>query len=59
MTHAPSPVTPPDGQPPKPQNPEPLQQPVDPERRGTHTPPPPSHGDEETHEHPKEKSPGS
>ena len=38
MTHAPTPVTPPDEQTPKPENPEPLQQPIDPEKRGTHPP---------------------
>jgi hypothetical protein len=38
MTHAPTPVTPPDEQTPKPENPEPLQQPIDPEKRGTHEP---------------------
>jgi hypothetical protein len=49
-THAP-PVTPPDEQAPKPVNPEPLQQPVDPEKRGTHPQPqphPPHEGEHPT-----------
>lgn len=51
-THAP-PVSPPDEQAPKPVNPEPLQQPVDPEKRGTHTHPPPAHPPHHESEHPK------
>lgn len=53
-THAP-PVTPPDERAPKPANPEPLQQQVDPEKRRTQAPPPHTHVPElePEHEHPK------
>jgi len=51
MSAAPRPpVTPPLHQPPKPGNPEPLQQPEDPERRGgTHQSPPATPPDEQEH----------
>lgn len=52
MMHSPTPVTPPDEQTPKPDNPEPLQQPIDPEKRGTH-PPHPTHVPQHESDHPK------
>jgi hypothetical protein len=55
-THAP-PVTPPGEQAPKPVNPEPLQQQIDPEKRRSQHPPPHTHTHvpelEPEHEHPK------
>jgi hypothetical protein len=53
MTNAPTPVAPPAEQPPKPANPEPLQQTDDPERRGVH---PPAHHEDE---HPKTEQPNA
>ena len=51
----PAPVTPPPQQAPKLANPEPLQQPIDPERRGTtHQSPPATPPGE--HEHPRQEN---
>jgi hypothetical protein len=60
MKNAPAPIAQPEEQPPKPLNPEPMQEPVDPEKRGTHHHPPvPSHTHQPQPEHEHPAQPGA